>query len=71
MASITIIGGVTITGGITLTVPSGSATPIKSVVFSDMELISTSLLMLNTSLTTNAGVTPAKSYTQSILFGSD
>jgi hypothetical protein len=27
--------------------------------------------MLNTTLTTNAGITPAKSYTQSILFGSD
>jgi hypothetical protein len=27
--------------------------------------------MLSTTLTTNAGITPAKSYTQSILFGSD
>lgn len=69
--AITFTGGVTITGGVTLVVPSGSATPIKSVVFSDIELISTSLLMLNTTLTTNAGITPATSYTQSILFGSD
>jgi len=69
--AITFTGGVTITGGITLTVPSATATPIKSIVFSDIELISTSLLMLNTTLTTNAGITPAKSYTQSILFGSD
>jgi len=66
----TFSGGVRVAGGLTFSGPVSSL-PIKSVIFSDMEVISTSLLMLNTTLTTNLSITPAKSYAQSILFGSD
>jgi hypothetical protein len=66
----TISGGVRIADGIVFSGPVSSL-PIKSVIFSDMEVISTSLLMLNTRLTTTLSITPAKSYAQSILFGSD
>jgi hypothetical protein len=68
--TVTFNGGVRIAGGTTFS-PPVSSLPIKSVIFSDMEVISTSLLMLNTTLTTTLSITPAKSYAQSILFGSD